>query len=630
MFLVELVMQGVRGFRELVRLRFQNGFNIVLAGNESGKTTAVDCLERLLFPKADAENMGSFISRHTPDSARGALVVCSEDGAYYRVIQDFAKRAVNLSKYNAAVKEFSLQQKDWDGTSRFMEGITSGIAEEDYAKVFVLRRDQSTSSAPVHGRPAPHRVVPAAAPAAGSAKPSANQARLAELRETLRKAEEAADADYRHQSAKLALDEIRKKQNSLAELEKKRSEIEASLAGLKGCETLPENLNELLEAYEQQQNQKAAEQDDLSKELEGLKLRLASIPAGNLFTDKLFIAGAVVGVLSLIAGVVILTDQYFLYFLIGLALSLGLMAFAFYAVTHKGAKRRTVKKDIETVEKELIDLDRKSANEGAAINAAMRSVGAAGPAELKEKAENYRYFSGLLKDAVEGQQRFLGDVTPESLDEQYAKQVAEVQVLEEAARAVAHNAIDTYSIRQDIERLESESSPAPAAWDAGGMEQDLPTEFAAPAAAPSEGFLAELNIASRISGIEMETLLPAVESAAQRNLTAASDGRYVRIELGQDGAPVVHGKDDAIVSVSELSHGTRALIYFCVRAGIVEALAGKRRMTFIIDDALAGFDPGRQQSACTILRALGTKTQVLLFTSNPSLKASGDAAAELK
>jgi uncharacterized protein YhaN len=128
----------------------------------------------------------------------------------------------------------------------------------------------------------------------------------------------------------------------------------------------------------------------------------------------------------------------------------------------------------------------------------------------------------------------------------------------------------------------------------------------------------------------METLIPAVESAAQRNLSAASNGRYVRIELGHGGSPVVHGKDDSIVAVSELSHGTKALIYFCVRAGIVEALAGKRRLPFIIDDALAGFDPGRQQAACQILRALGTKTQVLLFTSNPALKATGDVAMEFK
>ena len=59
-------------------------------------------------------------------------------------------------------------------------------------------------------------------------------------------------------------------------------------------------------------------------------------------------------------------------------------------------------------------------------------------------------------------------------------------------------------------------------------------------------------------------------------------------------------------------------------------MAGKLRLPFILDDPLAGFDPARQLSACHILRALGAKTQVILFTSNPALKAEGDATLELK
>ncbi len=106
MFLVELVMQGVRGIRELARLRFQRGFNFVAAGNESGKTSSVDSMLRLLFPSNQSGFTESFLSKYTPDASRAALVVFSDDQTYYRVIQDFSKRAVNLSKYNGTTKEF--------------------------------------------------------------------------------------------------------------------------------------------------------------------------------------------------------------------------------------------------------------------------------------------------------------------------------------------------------------------------------------------------------------------------------------------------------------------------------------------------------------------------------------------
>jgi uncharacterized protein YhaN len=133
-----------------------------------------------------------------------------------------------------------------------------------------------------------------------------------------------------------------------------------------------------------------------------------------------------------------------------------------------------------------------------------------------------------------------------------------------------------------------------------------------------------------VSGIEIETLVPAVESAAQRNLLTVSAGKYVRVEVGPDGLPIVHDKNGAKLAYGALSHGTREMVCFCLRAGLVEAIAGKRRIPFILDDPFIGMDPARQQAACHLLRVLGTKTQVILFTSNPALKAANDVVLELK
>ena len=185
-------------------------------------------------------------------------------------------------------------------------------------------------------------------------------------------------------------------------------------------------------------------------------------------------------------------------------------------------------------------------------------------------------------------------------------------------------------LKQDIERLESEFAAVPApdfGAAVGGQSPDFPPATAGPRGG---GFLDELRTASRIGGIEMETLIPVVEAAAQRSLSAVSGGRYVRIEVGRDGHPVVRGRDDTVVSEPELSHGTKALVYFCFRTGLIEALAIKRPLPFILDDVLAAFDPARQQAACQVLRALGKKTQVVLFTANTALKIPGEPAAELK
>jgi uncharacterized protein YhaN len=289
--------------------------------------------------------------------------------------------------------------------------------------------------------------------------------------------------------------------------------------------------------------------------------------------------------------------------------------------------------DIEALEKDRLELGKRSDKdkESAAIQAFMKSTGASTPGELKDKADSYRYLLSLRCDIEEQRQRIVVDRPPEMLQQEYNKLQQEALELEKAARAVAQNNIDTYALRQEIERIEAESTPG-AAWDFSAETQDLPVEFSAPPTSSGQvGFHTELGIASRIGGIELETLVPAVEAAAQRNLLAITNGRYVRIEVGHDGGPpVVHARDDSVVQYAELSHGTRDLIYFSLRTGLVEALAGKVRLPFLLDDPLAGFDAVRQKAACQILRVLGAKTQVILFSSNPALKAEGDVAVELK
>jgi uncharacterized protein YhaN len=635
MFLVELVMQGIRGFRELARLRFQSGFNLIAAGNEAGKTAAVDSMQRLLFPVDQPSRMASLISRSVPDASRGALVVYSDDGGYYRLIQDFSKRAVNLSKYNPATKEFSLMYKTWESAVPFMAGLTAGITEEEYARIFIIRRDQlavrsaSPAAAPLVSAHSGYK------PAQKSGKAAASEARLAELRATLHKAEEAADAEYRMQSGKLRLDELRKKLESLDEIDNKYTEMEARLEELKGCAALPANLSELIDAHVEQQGKKMADFDDLHEQIAQLKLQLDSMPAANIFADKLFIAGAAVAGLTFIAALTVLTPEQSYFFPLGILVAALLIVAAWYNSTRTSAQRKVVQKEIGALEADRIALGRKFEQGGSAISACMKSTGSKTTEELKEKVDNYRHFLSLRDEIAEQQQRIYSGVTHKALLEDYQNQQLEVIELEKAARAVAQYAVDTYSIRQDIERIESElpsagASPSASSWDAGAP--DLSDFGSSPpiGAAPGAGFLVELGIASRIGAIEMETLIPAVEAAAQRNLTAVTAGKYVRIEIAGEAGPVVHAKDDTAVQVSDLSPSTQELISFCIRTGIVEALAGKRRLPLLLDDPLAGFDPMRQKAACQILRSLGSKTQVILFASNPALKMDGDVFAELK
>jgi uncharacterized protein YhaN len=635
MFLVELVLQGIRGFQQLSRVRFQGGFNFVGAGNEAGKTTSVDTIIRLLYPVNQPGKMESLVSRVVPEASRGALVVYSDDGAYYRMIQDFSKRAVNLSRYNPATKEFTLIHKDWETTAQFMTGLLPGISEEDYGRLFVFRRESCASQpaadmhAAVSSAARGARDRPGSVPAG---RPSGQTVRLAELRETLRKAEEAADAEYKLEAAKIRLGEIGKKLEGIDEGRKRIEELEAQIEELKSCEILPENLTDLIGDHEQEQGQKMVKTDELDRDIESLTMQRNEIPQANMVMDKLFIAGVVVGGLALITGVFVPLEGSDLYFPLGMLASILLIVAGWYNSSRKNAQRKEVQKEIDVLVKERADLEKKFQDSGAAIMKYMQSSGATSAAELREKAENYRYFRNMHHDLQEQQRLMMGALNVEDLQTEYAKLQAEREVLDKAAKALAHNALDTYSVRQEIDRIESEL--APAAPDPGFSGFGMGADFAPPPAQHIGGtgmnILADIAMASRMSGIEMETLVPAVESAAQRNLSGMSAAKYVKVEVGPDGLPVAHDRHGSKVAYGSLSHGTREMVYFCLRAGLVEAIAGKRRLPFVLDDPFAALDGARQQAACQLLRVLGAKTQVILFTSNSALKAPNETALELK
>jgi len=633
MFLVELVLQGIRGFQQLARVRFQGGFNFVAAGNEAGKTTAVDTIIRLLNPVNHPGKMESLVSRVVPDASRGALVVFTDDSSYYRVIQDFSKRAINLSRFNPGTKEFTLMHKDWDSTAQFMAGQLPGISEEDFARLFVFRRESCTGQSP-QGMPAsPAAALPPAKalPSAPSGRPSGHEARLAELRETMRKAEEAADAEYKLDAAKIRMGETAKKLENMTDGGRHLEELEAQIDILKACEMLPEDLPDQISKHEREQGEKMVKTEELAQDIESLTMQRDMIPAANLVMDKLFIGGVAVGGLALLSGLLPMEGSE-IYFPIGVLAALLLITAGWYNSSRKNVQRTTVQKEIDALVKERAEIEKKFQDSGAAIMKCMKTTESKSVSELKDKAENYQRLVSDYHDLKEQQRLMLGSVNVDELQTELAQLQKEVAALDAAAKALAHNAVDIYSVRQEIERLEAEH--APASPDLGFSDLDMGAGFVPLAQAAGAGtgmnVLAEIAVASRVSGVEMETLVPAVESAAQRNLTAVSAGKYVKVEVGPDGLPVVHDKGGAKLAYGTLSHGTREMVCFCLRAGLVEAIAGKRRVPFVLDDPFTGLDPVRQQAACQLLRSLGTKTQVILFTSNPALKTAGDAVLELK
>jgi hypothetical protein len=123
-----------------------------------------------------------------------------------------------------------------------------------------------------------------------------------------------------------------------------------------------------------------------------VKHQLGEIPDVNVITNKLFLSGVAVGALSILAGVLVLTDDLAILFPVGILLSFILMAGGWYNGSRKGVQRNRLLREEEDLKKELAELDHRFQREGATVTAYMRSTGASSPAELKEKAETAAMF----------------------------------------------------------------------------------------------------------------------------------------------------------------------------------------------------------------------------------------------
>ncbi len=128
---------------------------------------------------------------------------------------------------------------------------------------------------------------------------------------------------------------------------------------------------------------------------------------------------------------------------------------------------------------------------------------------------------------------------------------------------------------------------------------------------------------------------PELVLRAERYLRQVTNGRYDRIELGDEddeifrlrrapvGAPASAGDDLPRVRVDErLSQGTREQVYFAIRLAIVNHLdAGHEALPIFMDEAFVNWDAWRRDGALDLVEQLAEERQVFVFTCHPAMAA---------
>jgi len=99
-----------------------------------------------------------------------------------------------------------------------------------------------------------------------------------------------------------------------------------------------------------------------------------------------------------------------------------------------------------------------------------------------------------------------------------------------------------------------------------------------------------------------------------RRMTA---GRYVEIkrQLDKQGTPLLKQPNGKLKEPSQLSTGTRELLYLALRLAYVRHYCRRAEpLPLIMDDILVNFDDARREAALAVLRDLSREVQVLFLT----------------
>ncbi|MCL1630706.1 AAA family ATPase [Sporolactobacillus sp. CPB3-1] len=111
--------------------------------------------------------------------------------------------------------------------------------------------------------------------------------------------------------------------------------------------------------------------------------------------------------------------------------------------------------------------------------------------------------------------------------------------------------------------------------------------------------------------------LPRVLSEAARYLCLVTDGRYTDVRIDRDGFHV----EDAtgrVFRAFELSRGTAEQLYLSLRLALMREFSGYETMPVIIDDGLVNFDRQRSERVYALLEKIAEERQVIILTCHDS------------
>lgn len=611
MQIIELVVQGVRRFKDSFKIQLKPGLIMAVGGSESGKTTLVDTIEASLFP-ADSKHSSELVSWETPELSRGAIVFRAgpEDGTY-RIVRDFVKNASSLSKLDPETKKFMPIAGDSAQIDTVLKEMGLPSLEIYHALCVIHRLDSEAPGAAGFG---------SAVDELSQLSPEVREQKIREIKEALEGTGKLDQLQYEldgYESEKFDLMSTLKRADDL-EAEAKKAEEVLDQPQNEKLGSISAEQEERIRNHDEKSGERKRELDHLEKQMLSFYQEADAARAKQVapYQHPIVMAGIGVILLGFILwiGMKMSGDQYaphasksFLLVMAGAALA----GFGYLQWMKLMQDLKEVISKPEKTEQQRNQLMRKYDVESADVISVLRRTESDTPRELLERLVAFKKLKATADKAraAANKAREAPEVAEAAarLKEVTAK-IKETQMAIKKAGAAA--AIDPAELRRQLDRLEN----------AGG-NKGVAGVGAGKLIAAAASYLDE----------SPDGLAAAIMPRASAHLQTITENRYSLVSLSSDGsAGLRHLPSSRERLIGELGSSVLTAFQFAVHGALMEFIADrKEKLPLLVDCGTGTLDDRWLAGLFRVLKAVGGRSQVILTTSRAQVASMADLAIKL-
>jgi hypothetical protein len=145
MILLEIALQGIRGFPPLTRIALRQGMNVARTGDAALRRATLDAIYHAIYPDPSRSGATAKLADPGAKESRIAITFFGRDKSTYRVVREAANGAVSLHKFDPEQNKYSALTRASQETAQYIRVQQQLPDEVGFERLFMYSAESMPS-----------------------------------------------------------------------------------------------------------------------------------------------------------------------------------------------------------------------------------------------------------------------------------------------------------------------------------------------------------------------------------------------------------------------------------------------------------------------------------------------------